>query len=91
MLSIKYSILDLLLLLPDVIQAKGSKKNDVIVRLKVNLQNCFVQLDANCFLLIRLVVAVADVSAAADATDAVTDAVVDAVADAADACNLEAL
>ena len=90
MLSIKYSILDLLLLLPDVIQAKGSKKNDVIVRLKVNLQNCFVQLDANCFLLIRLVVAVADVSAAADA-EAVADAVVDAVANAADACNLEAL
>ena len=90
MLFIKYPILDLLLLLPDVIQAKGSKKNDVIVRLKVNLQNCFVQLDANCFLLIRLVVAVAAV-ADADAADAVTDAVVDAVADAADACNLEAL
>ena len=87
MLSIKYSILDLLLLLPDVIQAKGSKKNDVIVRLKVNLQNCFVQLDANCFLLIRLVVAVVAVADAAAAAAAVTDA----VANAADACNLEAL
>ena len=68
---IKHFILDLpLLLLPDVIQAKRSKKNDVIVRLKVMLQNFFVQLDVNCFVLIQLAAIAAAVAAvAADAAD----------------------
>ena len=90
---IKHFILDLpLLLLSDVIQAKRSKKNDVIVRLKVMLQNFFVQLDVNCFVLIQLAAIAAAVAAvAADAADdaaaaAATDddAAADAAADAAD-------
>ena len=88
---IKHFILDLpLLLLPDVIQAKRSKKNDVIVRLKVMLQNFFVQLDVNCFVLIQLAAIAAAVAAvAADAADDAAaadddDAAADAAADAAD-------